>query len=104
MVDPVLIRLSAAGVPDTTFDGDGIRVLAHARTSETPVGLALDGDGRLVLAGNATVSFASTVVVVRRLLANGTTGLYGGGPAPYDYVAGIRIALAVNKHFLVRAA
>jgi uncharacterized delta-60 repeat protein len=65
----MLVRLTAAGAPDTTFDGDGIARFADIAT---PGGVALQPDGRIVSTGSAGAYSASHDFVVARHDADGS--------------------------------
>ena len=65
------VRYTADGVPDTTFGGgDGIAVVDTASTSDRGFGVALQPDGRIVIAGShSTVNNVSFRFLVARFLA-----------------------------------
>lgn len=83
---PMLLRVTTAGAPDTTFSGDGWEVPTTGAWSATyPYDLRLDGAGRLLVLGQ-NGGFA-----IVRLLASGaldTTFGGGDGVAPFALPAG----------------
>lgn len=66
----VAVRLTSSGALDPTFDGDGIRTVDVAGGGMC-VGIALQGDGRLVLTG-AVDTASGTAVGTIRLNADGS--------------------------------
>ncbi|MEA2709354.1 MAG: hypothetical protein QOF78_1955 [Phycisphaerales bacterium] len=73
--------LSADGVPDSSFDGDGRRVMTFPRNDTTNMHVAWQGD-RLILAAADDLSGteADAHLVVMRLNANGSTdNSFGSG-------------------------
>jgi uncharacterized delta-60 repeat protein len=69
----VLVRLNADGSYDSTFDGDGVRVVSPGARS-TADALALQPDGKIVVAGSAsqTTDNADDTFAVLRFLPDGT--------------------------------
>lgn len=60
----VAVRLTASGALDPSFDGDGIRTVAVGDGGMC-VGIALQGDGRLVLTGAVTTASGSAIGTIR---------------------------------------
>ena len=52
-----VVRYTPAGIPDDTFDGDGILLTSFGMSAEA---VAIDSTGRLLLAGSLNGGFAST--------------------------------------------
>ncbi|MBK8040216.1 MAG: choice-of-anchor D domain-containing protein [Verrucomicrobiaceae bacterium] len=69
-----IARYNANGSPDTTFDGDGKRILPVVAGNFTDIarGIAVHADGSIVLAGYAS-NGADNDVAVTRLEADGST-------------------------------
>ena len=65
--DATVHRLNANGTLDTSFDGDGLVVLNNGGAEEA-VGLAVQPDGKIVVAGQTSVG---TDAIVWRLAPNG---------------------------------
>lgn len=63
-------RLNANGSPDTTFDGDG--QLTISPNVYFPHGLALQTDGKIIVAGTSSTSSSSQDVALIRLNSDGT--------------------------------
>ncbi|MEQ9407474.1 MAG: Calx-beta domain-containing protein [Fuerstiella sp.] len=51
-----VVRLTTDGVPDTTFDGDGIAVVPVTGFNDIVNDVAIQSDGKLILAGETQVS------------------------------------------------
>ena len=92
-IDFGVARLSADGLLDTTFSGDG-RATVDVAESETDFGLAVDvdSDGRVVLAGATWTSDSGGHfnIAVARLLSGGTldSGFGSGGTVVLGITAG----------------
>jgi uncharacterized delta-60 repeat protein len=76
----VLARYTAAGTLDNTFNGKGYSVLAPAGLNLGARAVALQPDGKIVVAGTGTGIDGYADMVVARFNANGTldTGFAGG--------------------------
>jgi uncharacterized delta-60 repeat protein len=89
-------RLTPSGALDTSFSGDGKQTVAFNLTSrfgfDEASAVAIDGQGRIVLAGSAQFSGQDSDMAVARLLANGTLdtsfGVGGKTTIAFDRVAG----------------
>jgi uncharacterized delta-60 repeat protein len=68
--DFAVVRYTAAGTPDPSFDGDGILTLDLSGAFDDARAVAVQKDGKIVVAGNRADSAQSDGAVVR-LLANG---------------------------------
>jgi uncharacterized delta-60 repeat protein len=79
-----LARFTTAGQPDPSFDDDGKRTLDFGTGGEQANGMAVDGSGRIVLAGFA--GSGAETAVARLLSGNGATDLAfdGDGRASVD--------------------
>lgn len=72
--DFLVVRLSATGQPDNSFDGDGRRTFnfaAAATLAEEATAVAIDGSDRVVLAGRAATAAGGQFAVSRLLASNG---------------------------------
>jgi uncharacterized delta-60 repeat protein len=80
-----VLRLNEDGTPDATFDGDGRAVVSVDTSDVSTPGLAVGGDGKIVLVGTSYVRDRPTPfsAVVLRLNADGSpdTGFGAGGKA-----------------------
>ena len=76
-----LVRCGTTGALDNTFDGDGIVTTTLGTGSAAANAIAIQSDGKIVVAGNATGTTADIGVV--RYLANGALdpGFSGAGRA-----------------------
>nr|WP_255651261.1 hypothetical protein [Corallococcus sp. AS-1-12] len=68
-LDLLVVRLTPAGVPDTTFSADGVASMDVGREDDG-LCVAAEPDGKVVVAGTSTGSLDT--LVVRRFNANGT--------------------------------
>jgi uncharacterized delta-60 repeat protein len=82
----VVARYLADGLPDGKFGAGGITHIPIAGTNETGFGLALHGDGRIVVAGTSTNGSFQESAVVACLTPDGVpdTGFDGDGHAFYS--------------------
>lgn len=93
-----IVRYDENGNPDASFGSAGVVTLAGARVGE---GLALQSDGKIVLAGSASgTAPALSQFSVRRLNANGTIDASFGeaGTASVSFTTSGDAALAVAIH------
>jgi uncharacterized delta-60 repeat protein len=65
-----LVRLTASGAPDPTFDGDGIMVGPDLHAWFRAAGVAVQADGKIVAAG--VIGFGGANLWVGRYLADGS--------------------------------
>ena len=63
--DVVAARFTTSGALDTTFDGDGINTVTLGTASEAGRGIAVQRNGKLVVAGSATVGGNADLAFVR---------------------------------------
>lgn len=70
--DFAIARYNANGTLDTTFNGTGQLILAAPGTDDQINSIALQADGKIVLAGYSTDNAGTTDCVVARLNTNGT--------------------------------
>ena len=91
-----LARFTAAGVPDTTFSGDGKRTANLVTGQEFADDVVIDASGRLVVLGAASFSGA-TRFALARFNAGGTidTTFSGDGWTTTDLGAGFDEGLAL---------
>ena len=80
--DVVLARYTTSGMLDATFDGDGIRAFAGLR----PADVAVQTDGKIVVAGSANSADFDDDLALARFNADGTfdTSFGNGGIAADD--------------------
>lgn len=72
----MVARFLPTGAPDTSFGGDGVVTTDFTSESDRAVAVAIDGSGRIVIAGGASFSH----VLVARYLENGDLDTsFGGG-------------------------
>jgi uncharacterized delta-60 repeat protein len=78
--DFVVVRFGSDGSPDAGFGSGGVAVSATADTDEIPGGLALQPDGKVLVAGWEFVSGGSRSFTVARFDADGTLdATFGAG-------------------------
>jgi len=85
-----VVRLGAAGTPDAAFDGDGVRTVAFnlgGANDDRATGVAVAGDGSIVIGGYAEVAGGAHDFAAVRLAANGALdGTFDGdGKAAVDF-------------------
>src|SRR6185369_3058132 len=68
--DAVAVRLTANGIPDASFGGTGIVVLSMGLNSDIATDVAIQADGKILVAGVATV-FGNSDVALARLTGSG---------------------------------
>ena len=91
--DMVIWRFNADGTLDTTFNGSGIVVhdsAAGGACNDSGNAVAVDSQGRILVAGNSTNSAGNTDMVIWRFKADGTldTTFNGSGIVVHDSAAG----------------
>lgn len=77
--DMVLVRLSSSGVLDSTFDGDGKKLLALGSGDDKAFALAIQNDGKIVVTGSSTTS-SLVQFVATRLTTLGELDISFGAP------------------------
>lgn len=81
-------HLLADGTPDTGFDGDGLALLAGpagGTSHDFGTGLALDGDGKVVVVGHSINASGNDDLVVARFNTDGSLDTtFGGDVNPAD--------------------
>jgi uncharacterized delta-60 repeat protein len=84
--DVLVLRLNAGGNPDTTFSGNGIvRFNGAADGDDIGHAVALQPDGKIVVAGTSFNGLHTDVIVVRFMSDGTPDGTFGvGGAAVYD--------------------
>src|SRR5688572_27658630 len=91
VVDIVVLRYHPDGTIDTSFDGDGIGIYSFGTGVDSATALALQSDGKIVVAGgtdniNGQTPNGGGDIAVLRLNPNGTldTSFSGDGKATID--------------------
>jgi uncharacterized delta-60 repeat protein len=89
-----LARYKTDGSLDTTFDGDGMVTTDFSVSADLAMGVAIQGDGRIVAAGYA---FGSTVFALARYQTDGSLDATfdGDGKVTTDFTANLDIAHSV---------
>lgn len=83
----IVARFTPDGVPDTTFDSDGIAYLDITGGDDLLMDIVLQTDGKILLGGTATDGFHQTYLLAR-LLSNGAPDTtYGVGGFVYGNYA-----------------
>ncbi|MFN0034938.1 MAG: T9SS type A sorting domain-containing protein [Saprospiraceae bacterium] len=73
--DFALVRFTTNGIPDFTFDGDGIAIYPASTSSDFIYGLAMQPDGKIVASGNAiNPNSAKQEIAVARFFSGLTVG------------------------------
>src|SRR5262249_47295896 len=87
-----IVRLTAAGAPDTQFSADGKATVGFdigpaGSRNDFAVRCSLQSDNKIVAAGQAQVDTSSARMAVARLNADGSrdTGFNGSGTATVDF-------------------
>lgn len=75
--DIVLVRYTSAGVLDPAFDGDGV-LISDLGAIEHPHGVALQGDGKILVAGSQTANNDRDVLLVRYTSAGALDTSFNG--------------------------
>ncbi len=108
-----ILRLTAAGTLDTSFSGDG-KALVSFGADSVATAVAIQGDGKIVVAGYTSFSGNNEIAIVR-LLSNGSldtsfndvpspTNDNGDGKLRFGYGSGSRaqaVALQANGRIVV---
>lgn len=81
-----IMRYTSAGVPDSTFDGDGLVTIDFSNGNDQCTALAVQPDGRILLVGYASGQTADSVALAR-LLPDGSldTDFGNGGKLRVSY-------------------
>jgi uncharacterized delta-60 repeat protein len=98
----VLARFGSSGLLDTTFGTNGLMNVSATNTSFYGESIALQADGKILVAGNASQDFSNYQLVSRFL----TNGLFdptfnGGTPALLPETGGAEVAVASNGDIYV---
>ncbi len=73
--DFALVRFTTNGIPDLTFDGDGVAIFPASVSSDFIYGLAMQPDGKIVASGNAiNVNSGFQEIAVVRFFSGLTVG------------------------------
>ena len=73
-----VVRLTSSGALDTTFDGDGLAIVEFGATQSEATSLAIQSDGRIVVAGWAYLGVGTTAVLARLTSAGSLDTTFGG--------------------------
>lgn len=65
VTDFLIVRVNSDGSPDTSFDGDGRLTTKFGSTTSSIVGIAIQGDGRIVAAGSSNSGTLRNIAVAR---------------------------------------
>lgn len=79
-----IARFTAAGAPDPTFSGDGSRTLDLTPGNDGADDVVIDGEGRLVVAGGASVAGSRRFALVRFTASGALDPTFGGGDGRTD--------------------
>ncbi len=98
LLDFAAVRLTTAGATDSTFSGDGKNTFAVLAEDDKAYAVAIQGDGKIVLAGSAFNGVDDDFAIVR-VLANGNidTGFGASGTTTtsmgfgYDRAFGVQV-------------
>ena len=83
-LDYALVRYNSNGALDTSFDGDG-KVTTNILPTDSATGIAIQSDGRIVLAGNSRGSSNSDASLARYHLDGSLDTSFGtGGTLTFD--------------------
>ncbi|MGE5249728.1 MAG: delta-60 repeat domain-containing protein [Bacteroidota bacterium] len=95
-LDFALVRYAVDGNPDATFDGDGMVATSFGPGDDYGRALALQGDGKIVVAGAASIA-GSVDFALARYNLNGSpdAGFSGDGKVTTSFGAGDDIGRAV---------
>jgi uncharacterized delta-60 repeat protein len=98
-----IVRLTAGGLPDSQFSGDGKATVAFdigptGSRDDFAVRCSLQGDGKIVVAGRAQTDASGTRMAVARLNSDGSrdTGFNGSGTATVDFGPGFTASIAFS--------
>lgn len=75
--DVGLARFTANGAPDTTFGSGGTVHISYAADSDQAVDVAIQGDGKIVIAGNALVGSTADFLIARLNSDGGRDASFG---------------------------
>jgi len=78
--DFAVARYGTDGTLDSQFGGDGLVAPVFTKSSDGASAVAIGGDGRLVVAGGASLGFNRGAIALVRILAEETTFRFSGVP------------------------
>jgi len=89
--DIAVVRYTTAGAPDTTFSGDGILTFGTGAATEYATGVAIQSDGKIVVAGTTQDSLGNNHPLILRYNTDGTpdTTFDGDGAAQLTFDASV---------------
>jgi uncharacterized delta-60 repeat protein len=101
--DYVVLRLLADGRPDSTFGTGGVVTTDFAGGFDTPTGLLLQRDGKLIVTGSSrTASNITETALLRYTTTGGLDPTFGnGGKVANTAVLGARGALQVDGKLVI---
>ena len=79
-----IARFTPTGEPDSTFSGDGRRTFNMSPGQEGADDVIVDGDGRIVVAGGATIGGAGRFALARFTPSGAVDPTFGGGDGRTD--------------------
>ena len=86
----IVMRFSAAGVPDSTFDSDGKKIISLASYSFAYASaLAVQGDGKILVAGTALTEEGDVFVTVRLTTSGMQDMSFSSGQLPGVVVSSV---------------
>jgi len=101
-LDSVFVRLTSAGVLDTTFNGSGKLVASSSTGADVVNALAIQADGKIVGGGWAEISGTQDSMTVTRVKTDGTLdttfGTGGFGTATFTTFTSHGFALTVEPN------
>jgi len=101
-LDSVFVRLTSAGVLDTTFNGSGKLVASSSTGADVVNALAIQADGKIVGGGWAEISGTQDSMTVTRVNQNGTLdtafGTGGFGTATFTTFTSHGFALTIEPN------
>ncbi|NUQ63575.1 MAG: hypothetical protein HUU20_13955 [Pirellulales bacterium] len=90
--DFLVARYTAAGMPDTSFDGDGVTVADLDSDDDGAYAVAVDPEGRIIAGGQSRLSNGETHFAVVRYLGNAIPVADADGP--YSVLSGGSVPLS----------
>lgn len=76
--DFAVMRFQTNGLLDSTFSGDGIAVTAIGTADDIPYGVALQGDGKILVGGMTRIGTRSVVAITRYTTAGALDNTWSG--------------------------
>ncbi len=99
--DAVVLRYDTNGVLDTSFDGDGIAITAVGTGTDEALSVALQSDGKIVIAGCINQNATPNDFLIVRYNADGsidnTFGTNGATITPIGNASEIALGVSIQK-------